>query len=294
MSILICSLLDFKLIFGHAEMMKKSSENLNIWLFLIAAAFVSSPLRAETSVVPLATQTPTEEGVPASQVKVDTDSNAVTQVSSADDEKKKTDVKNANLLVYFTHKDQDEVEELKPLIRPLSSKCAKCEISIVSIAFRGSAIDLKDLQKKVSDVPDNAKMVVFDFNLRDTADTQFWSQQLRKLQDKGVLIISSTGRALESDIPLFLNKTVLGQNQKIILIGELSEKERMWPLSHFGPEILTALKLPDQYSGQDLAGLYVALRILPKVQQKSMEDWVTQLSDKKFKTKKIWLDLDEI
>ncbi len=252
--------------------MKKSKSYFGVWIVLTIIWLKGSPLFAESTVAPSAAEA------------------GVQKVATGEEEKKK----NSHLLIYFTHKDQDEVEELKPLLRPLSSKCAKCEISIISIVYRDSAIDLKDLQKKVSDIPNDTKIVVFDFNLKDTADTQFWAQQLRKIQEKGILIISSTGRALEAEIPMFLNKTVLGQNQKIILIGELSEKERMWPLSHFGPEILTALRLPDQYSGQDLAGLFVALRILPKIQQKTMDEWVTQLSEKKFKTKKIWLDLDEL
>ena len=209
-------------------------------------------------------------------------------------EVKKSDAKNANLLMYFTHKDQDEMEELRSLINPLVKTCLKCDVTLVSIAYKGAKIDLKDLQKKMSDVPENTKMVVFDFNLKDSTETKFWGDQIQALQKKGVLVMSATGRAQESEIPMFLNKTVLGQNQKVILIGELSERERMWPLSHFGPEILTALRLPDQFSGQDLAGFYVAMRILPRVQQKSMEDWVTQLSEKKFKTKKIWLDVDEL
>lgn len=214
--------------------------------------------------------------------------------TSAPVEIKKSDAKNTNLLLYFTHKDQDEIEELRGLINPLVKSCSKCDVTLVSISYKGNRIDLKDLQKKMSDIAENTKMVVFDFNLKDSAETKFWSEQIQALQKKGILIVSATGRAQESEIPMFLNKTILGQNSKVILIGELSERERMWPLSHFGPEILTALRLPDQLSGQDLAGFYVAMRILPRVQQKSMEDWVTQLSDKKFKTKKIWLDIDEL
>ncbi|MFN7906458.1 MAG: hypothetical protein ACK5P5_14855 [Pseudobdellovibrionaceae bacterium] len=213
-------------------------------------------------------------------------------------ETKKVISANANRLIYFTHKDQDEVQELRvliqPLTQPLMAGCSKCDYSVVSVNYKGTKIDLKDLQKKMDQIPENTKIVVFDFNLKDSEETQFWARQLEGLQQKGILVVSATGRADDSEVPMFLNKTVLGRNQKVILIGELSGQERMWPLSHFGPEVLTALRLPEKYSGQDLAGFYVAVRILPRVQQKSMEDWVTQLFDKKFKTKKLWLDIDEL
>ena len=213
-------------------------------------------------------------------------------------ETKKVISANAKRLIYFTHKDQDEVQELKVLIQPLIQQmmtgCSKCDYNVVSVNYKGTKIDLKDLQKKMDEIPENTKIVVFDFNLKDSEENKFWARQLEGLQQKGILVVSATGRADDSEVPMFLNKTVLGRNQKVILIGELSGQERMWPLSHFGPEVLTALRLPEKYSGQDLAGFYVAVRILPRVQQKSMEDWVTQLFDKKFKTKKLWLDIDEL
>lgn len=262
------------------------------WIVLITLTWqgaFGAVARAEEmpAVSSTATEKPVEKTAPKEEA-------VTTQAAEPQTEKKKIYSKDTNLLVYFTHKDQDEIEELRAMLRPLSGGCSKCEVVVTSIGYKDSAIDLKDLQKKMTEVPENTKVMVFDFNLRDTPETKFWSEQVRQLQAKNILVVSSTGRALESEIPMLLKKTVLGQNSKVIIIGELYAKERMWPLSHFGPEILTALKLPDDLSGQDLAGFYVAVHLLPRIQQKTTDAWVDQLSEKKFKTKKIWLDVDEL
>jgi hypothetical protein len=110
--------------------------------------------------------------------------------------------------------------------------------------------------------------------------------------ESGKLIVSPTGFPADKEISAPLNKTVLGQIPKILIIGEMNEKERLLPKSFYGPEMLTALRLPKDLP-EGIAPLMFASRLAENYKKHSHEEWLELLKNKKQKSRKIWPDLGD-
>ena len=91
-----------------------------------------------------------------------------------------------------------------------------------------------------------------------------------------------------------LSRTVNGQVPDIVIIGELTEKERLLARSYFGPEMLTALKPPKDYVGQGYSSLFFVSKLATSWNRKSASaDWLSSFKSTKSRSRKIWPDLGD-
>src|SRR5207253_6862339 len=112
--------------------------------------------------------------------------------------------------------------------------------------------------------------------------------------DGGKLVNAPTGQAAEGESSMPLSRTVMGQAKDVIIIGEITGNERMLPQSYFGPEMLTAIRAPKDFAGQGVGPLYFASRLASNWSKRKPAEWLQHFKTKKIKSRKIWLDADDL
>lgn len=142
-------------------------------------------------------------------------------------------------------------------------------------------------------LPAETAVLYFDFNFKMQDSWKEVLNHCNQLDEKKVLIVASAGLAGATEVSVLLNRTFSGQIKKAILIGELTERERLLPASFFGPELLTAVKPPREWIGQGYAPIMFAGRMAMQVQRKKQDDWLGYLNSRKSKTKKLWAELED-
>lgn len=198
-------------------------------------------------------------------------------------------------VVYFGLKKEEEFNaKLKPVFFEQSRNCKKCEIENFTPYAQDGEIDLRVLQDKIKTLPEDISFVFFDFNLKVTEENKELVQLLNQKAKAGLVIVATAGipKADEASGPLA--KTVLGQVDGVLLIGELGERDRLIPTGFYGPEMLTALRPPKDKIGQGYSPLIFAAALAEHWHKKKPDEWVAYFKSKKSKTRKIWMDLNDL
>ncbi|HEY8271325.1 MAG TPA: hypothetical protein VIG33_10595 [Pseudobdellovibrionaceae bacterium] len=196
---------------------------------------------------------------------------------------------------YFSTENQETFEKnVKPAFERLNGACKKCEIMNLTPYDEKGVYSEKDLLEKLKNSPPEISFYFFSWNKKATDRNKELISALGEKIEGGKLVIAPTGQAAEGEPGLPLSRTLMGQTKDVIIIGEIIGNERMLPQSYFGPEMLTALRAPKDLAVQGMGPMYFVGRLANNWSKRKPEEWLQHFKTKKIKSRKIWLDADDL
>ncbi|MCE3010445.1 MAG: hypothetical protein LW875_07520 [Proteobacteria bacterium] len=185
-------------------------------------------------------------------------------------------------------------QKIKPLLISELGSCDACEVVNITPYNEAGQFFQEGIAGALDKVGAETQIVWLSWNRRESEVTWNVSQAIRNLLSRNIAVIGSAGRALAGAPAVPLSRTVLGQISDVVIIGELTEKERLLTDSYFGPEMLTAVKPPQEYIGGGIAPLFFVTR-WAKVwaQRAERQDWLAHFKSTKTKSRKLWPDLND-
>lgn len=198
-------------------------------------------------------------------------------------------------VIYFGQQRAEEFElKVKPLFVDKARSCKNCELVNFTPYTKEGEVDMEALQERLESLPAGTSFVFFDFNLKVNEANKQLVELLNKKTDSGLVVVGTAGAPKASEASGPLSKTLLGQVHGALIIGELSERDRLMPTGFYGPEMLTALRPPREIMGQGYGPLIFAAALAENWGKRPGADWVEYLKSKKLKNRKIWLDLNDM
>lgn len=197
--------------------------------------------------------------------------------------------------VFTTESQADFDKKIKPVFDDFKNSCKSCEVlNLTPYDDKGNYSE-KGLVDKLKNPPAEVSFFYFDWNKKNAADQNAaLIAALSEKADQGKVVVSPTGQAKEGEQGAPLTRTIMGQARDVVIIGEITDRDRMLPQSYFGPEILTALRPPKSYIGQGHSALYFAARLAANWNKRKPTEWIPHFKEKKQKTRKLWLDADDL
>ncbi|WP_291516118.1 hypothetical protein [Bdellovibrio sp. ArHS] len=198
-------------------------------------------------------------------------------------------------VIYFGQQKAAEFDsKIKPFFAEQSRPCKSCELVNYTPYDSQGEVDVEALQERITSLPEGTSFVFFDFNMKVTDTNKELVQILSKKAAAGLVIVGSAGVPPVSESSGPLSRTVLGQVPGALIIGELGERDRLVPTGFYGPEMLTALRPPKDHIGQGYSPLIFAANLAENWQKRSPQEWVDYLRNKKSKSRKIWMGLNDM
>ncbi len=199
------------------------------------------------------------------------------------------------LVVYFGQQKAEDFElKVKPLFIEKVQPCKTCELVNFTPYTKEGAVDMAGLAERIESLPAGTSFVYFDFNLKVNEQTKALVELLNKKAESGLVVVGTAGAPPPEEASGPLSRTLLGQIQGALIIGELAERDRLMPTGFYGPEMLTAVRPPKEIMGQGFGPLIFAAALAENWQKRSGTEWVEYLRTKKMKTRKLWLDLSDM
>lgn len=199
-------------------------------------------------------------------------------------------------VIYFGQGKAEDFElKVKPVFADYVKSCKTCEILNYTPYTKEGEVDMASLHERVESLPDNAAFVFFDFNMRANEANKELVELLNKKVDSGLVVVGAAGGPGPAEASSPLSRTILGQVHGALIIGELGERDRLFPvIGFYGPEMLTALRAPRDIVGQGYSPLIFTANLASNWQKRTSSEWVEHFRTKKLKTRKLWLDLGDL
>ncbi len=181
-------------------------------------------------------------------------------------------------------------KDVLPVLSNELKNCKNCEISNMTPYDENG--QFAEAKLKDALVPkEGAPQVLFlGWNARARETNQDVQAAITTLREQGTVIVGTAGAGNSKEYALMLNRTVLGKIDNIIILGSLTEKEKLIDHSNYGPEMLTALRPNRNISTPNANILVFTARLVQAYDRKGNIDWVNVLKNKRVKLKKIWPD----
>jgi len=195
------------------------------------------------------------------------------------------------VLAAGSHADFDA--KLAPVLQDQIKNCAGCSYQNITPYTADGAFNLAEVPAKLEAARPSSSFLFIHWNAKVTNDTRPVLETLKKLTQDGWVVIGSAGMAQNEEPTLSLNKTVLGQAAGVIIIGDLAERERLLTKSYFGPEMLTALRPPDNYIGQGMSSVFFVSKLASNWNKRPSKDWLAYFQTTKSKVRRIWPSLED-
>ncbi|WP_413291022.1 hypothetical protein [Bdellovibrio sp. HCB337] len=196
---------------------------------------------------------------------------------------------------YVSTENQEAFEKtIKPLFEEFKGKCKNCEIVNKTPYDDKGNYSEKDLVEKLKAPDADVSFYLFSWNKKAGEPYKDLVALLEEKVASGKLVIAPTGKAANGEAGLPLSRSVMGQAKDVIIIGEALERERLLPQSYFGPEMLSAIRPPKEYIGQGYSPLYFGARLAAVWNKRKPAEWLEHFKTKKLKSRKIWLDADDL
>ncbi len=188
-------------------------------------------------------------------------------------------------------KYQDEVQKE---VEDILKSCSKCQIKNFSPYDEEGQFKMADLESQVLKARSETSFLYILWNEKVTDENKKAIEVLRKVISENFLVIGTTGLAKTTEPTLPLNKTVLGSVPGLIIVGDLEARERLPVRSYFGPEMLTAIRSPDENDGPGIGSAYFVGRLANDYyKRESNKAWMDHFQQTKLKTRKLWPGLEE-
>jgi hypothetical protein len=188
--------------------------------------------------------------------------------------------------------DAEFNEKLKPVFVE-TAQCKDCEIVNWTPYDLENKYDQKKLGEKIDQLDSTSQIVFFDWNVKPTDLDETLIEKLRAFRAKQQVIVASAGAPAPDGKTCPLNMTLFGKVDDAIIVGELIQRDILWPKCYFGPEMLTAVRPPKDLIGKGLGPLIFTAKFAANYNRRSSEEWTQYFRTKKAKSKKIWPELED-
>ena len=128
--------------------------------------------------------------------------------------------------------------------------------------------DLPSVQKNLTSAKNERRVQILHLSWNDKLEPKFqrWVDQVREVLQAGMWVVAAAGENIDApENILRLSETVMGKaigkHDMGFLIGELTDKGHLAPRSHYGPELLTALRPPSGDSGSSFSAPLFTARL---------------------------------
>jgi|GEM_PF-3489937 len=208
---------------------------------------------------------------------------------------KPVDAKPLVMAVISEGSRSDYEQKWQPLLTEQLKSCSACTVKNITPYTPEGNLDETALPVAIEQAPkDSTQFLFLNWNAISNVNNKQVAEALKKLTATGYLVIAKAGIAKATEPTMPLSRTVNGQVPDIVIIGELTEKERLLARSYFGPEMLTALKPPKDYIGQGYSSLFFVSKLATSWNRKSASaDWLSSFKSTKTRSRKIWPDLGD-
>lgn len=183
--------------------------------------------------------------------------------------------------------------KVKVFFQEQAKGCAKCEIRNLTPYDDKGVYDPEKLVATLQALPAEVSFIFIDWNERSSDKNKNVVEVLNQKQSEGHLLIAAAGVPPTNEGTCPLNRTLMGQVNDGLIIGELAERDRLLAQCYYGPEMLSAIRPPRDYMGQGLAPLYFVSRLASHWNKRKPQDWPSYLKARKAKSKKIWTELED-
>lgn len=175
-----------------------------------------------------------------------------------------------------------------------SKNCKICEIKDVSVYLASGDLDREKTIAKWNNENLQFPIILVDWNEKLTDESKSVINILNKQVASGSSVVISAGRAENLEPTLAINKTMAAQISQALILGEMTDRERILPNAYYGPEILTALRLSPGLANQNMAPVVFVTRWVSNWTKRNQYEWPSYLRSRKEKIKKIWPTLDDL
>lgn len=199
----------------------------------------------------------------------------------------------SSLLVAFFHKaKKSDFEQIKAVFDQ-NKTCKSCDLVDRTPYNESGLADEDKFIHEISSLTSEYQIIFINWNERIKDTNQKLSDELVKKSLAGSLVFFTAGAPTNNEPTISLSKTVAGQIPEAIIVGEMTARERLLPNLFYGPEMLSAIKPPNDIAGQGLAPVYFLSKWVSHWSKRKPNEWISYLKLKKNKTKKIWLGIDD-
>ena len=205
-----------------------------------------------------------------------------------------TDAPKPTVQVAYFHKskNQDFAKHIKPVFDQ-NKTCKTCELVDRTPYKESGEVDEAKIISEIANLSSDYQIIFLNWNEKNSEATQKLTDELVKKSIGGTLIFFTAGTPLEKEPTISLSKTIAGQIPEAIIVGEMTERERLLPNLFYGPEMLSAIKPPKDISGQGLAPVFFLSKWVSQWSKRKPNEWVSYLKLKKNKVRKIWLGVED-
>lgn len=184
-------------------------------------------------------------------------------------------------------------EKLKPLFQKVSDRCKSCQIRNLTPYDSKGNYDSSRLIEVIENVEDDISFLYFDWNEKFSEKSKALVQALSRQASKGRLIVASAGVPMENEAACPLSRTMMGQVTDTLIVGELTERDRLLPMCYYGPEMLSAFRPPKHLLNQGYVSLIFAAKLAENWNRRKPSEWVSHLRARKQKSKRLWPDMND-
>lgn len=202
--------------------------------------------------------------------------------------------KDIEIAVVSSVNSTDFESQIMPFFKEQIKRCTTCRIKNISPYKKDGSLDVAQIATAINQARSSASFLYMHWNAKLTEETKAVADALKSSVGEGFVVVGAAGMAAPHEPTLPLNKTVLGNVPGLVIIGDLEARERLPVKSFFGPEMLTAVRAPEEFVGKSFGSVIFVGRLAMAYYRKSSgKDWLDHFNMTKTKTRALWPRLDE-
>ncbi len=187
----------------------------------------------------------------------------------------------------------DFESKFEPIWKRQFDGCSKCGYQNFTPYNDSGEFDPKNLESALVAVKGYA-VIYLGWNQASNKNTVSIESKIQDLLDNGSLVIARTGVAGSDSQVLPLSKTIMTKVADVVIVGDLVEKERLYPRTFFGPEMMTAIQAPKSEDIKNIGALMFTAKLVQKYKNKEATQWLAHFKSIKVKSRKLWPSLNDV
>jgi hypothetical protein len=187
--------------------------------------------------------------------------------------------------------DEEFNQKLKPIFREMA-QCKDCEIVNWTPYDKENKYDETKLLEKITALDEKTQIIFFDWN-KPTVESAALIEKLQSFRARRQMVVAAAGAPQADEKTCPLKMTLFGKVDDAVIVGELIQKDILWPKCYFGPEMLTAVRPPREYIGKGVGPLIFTAKFAGHYHRRSPEEWALFFRTKKSKSRKLWPEMED-